>query len=206
VLTKAVGVTSDYATLQEKIAANPQDVAVSITYFDFAVAGADPPSARRFQFRLSDDASAAVGNTLLSSENFPFRVSCGGEELFVGLVYMREGAAALRLPVLHIDTSAAPTVTLLLGAYQGAWYGFGSGTPEPVLTGRIDRPELRARLLRARRARGAGRGSAVGGRVGPLPRARGRVRSEAGQKVGQNLVDKLNVVNYSITVTRGECP
>jgi hypothetical protein len=57
---------------------------------------------------------------------------------------MREGAAALRLPVLHIDMSAAPTVTLLLGAYQGAWYGLGSGTPEPVLSGRVDRPELRA--------------------------------------------------------------
>jgi hypothetical protein len=144
VLSKYVGTTSEYPALKEKIAEIPQDALVSITDSDIASAGADSPTAGRFLFRLTDAASAAVGNALLSSENFPFRVSCGGEELFVGLVYMREGAAALRVPVIHIDTSEDPVVTLLLGAYQGAWYGFGTGAGDPVLTARIDRPELRA--------------------------------------------------------------
>jgi hypothetical protein len=202
VLTKAVGVTSDYATLQEKIAANPQDVAVSITDDDIAVAGADPPSARRFQFRLSDDASAAVGNTLLSSENFPFRVSCGGEELFVGLVYMREGAAALRLPVLHIDTSAAPTVTLLLARTKAPGAASAPAPPSPSLPTASTARSFAPPSASAARSRSWGRFRRRGGRAP----GKGEDEGMRWQKVGKNLVDKLNHVNYSITVTRDERP
>ena len=73
----------------------------------------------------------------------PFRVSCGGQSLFVGVIYYIGGAAALSTPVLHVARDANNLVVLRLGAYQGAWDILGSPGP-PGARERIDRPELRA--------------------------------------------------------------
>jgi hypothetical protein len=79
-----------------------------------------------------------------AAHNKPFRLSCDEQELFVGVLYPREGAAALRTPVLHIEDELGDSerIVLLLGAWQGAW-----GIPtagDVTLRERIDRSELRA--------------------------------------------------------------
>jgi hypothetical protein len=67
--------------------------------------------------------------------------------LFVGVLSPVNGAAALRTPVLHVDTSASRSdaVVLHLGAWQGAWYGLSGGAAtEATDRERIDRSEWRA--------------------------------------------------------------
>jgi hypothetical protein len=74
-----------------------------------------------------------------------FRVSCDEKELFVGVTYLEYGAAAMMVPVLHIQQDVAGTVVFRLGAWQSAWAITGLFEND-VARARIDRPELRAAL------------------------------------------------------------
>jgi hypothetical protein len=146
VLSENLGVVYDYAELEAEVATLSPDFIVSIADEDIAWAATDPLASERFEFRLDAAASVLHGAVLSTIHGHPFLLSCDERVLFVGLGYMREGAAAIRTPVLHVEEASNGAVTLLLGAYQGAWYGFGSGNGDLVLRERIDRPELRTAL------------------------------------------------------------
>ncbi len=62
----------------------------------------------------------------------------------MGLLYLKEGAAAINAPVLHPSQAADGSLILQLGAWQGAWSFVTAGTVEA--RERIDRPELREAL------------------------------------------------------------
>ena len=65
-----------------------------------------------------------------------FVVEFDGARLFAGTTWLRMGAAAIRVPVMHPVDDPAPGA-LLLGSVQGAWY-MGAQGPSA-----IDRSELR---------------------------------------------------------------
>jgi hypothetical protein len=109
-------------------------------------AAADPPNTSRFELRFNAQGSERM-RAYLSSYGKPFRLSCDGAELFVGVIYSLEGAAALRTPVLHIQYDPnrdEEGVVVLLGAWQGAWALPSDGNA--TLRERIDRSEFRAAL------------------------------------------------------------
>ena len=89
VLAGAVGTTYQYADLEQKVASMSQDVLVSMTDADFDWVAVDPPAAARFQLRMTPDASASYGALGLSHyPTHPFRFSCGGQSLFLGLMFL----------------------------------------------------------------------------------------------------------------------
>ena len=145
VFAEYLNVTYEYADLETKIASLSKDIAVSVTDADVKSAEADPPPARRIQLNLKPEASSRLGPMLVDLRMHPFRLSCGGQRLLVGVVYDEIGAAAIRTPVLHLEKKADGSVALRLGAWQGAWMGFPSFSDSAVQE-RLDRPELRAVL------------------------------------------------------------
>jgi hypothetical protein len=142
-----VGTTYEYADLEAKVAALPQDVSVSLTEQDFSWVAADPWAAQRYELHLTEAAAARYGATLDNvRDTTAFRVSCGGNPLFVGVVYLIYGAAALRTPVLH-HARENGVVVLRLGAVQGGWL-FGPSNDCGTPCQRIDRLELRGTFCR----------------------------------------------------------
>jgi hypothetical protein len=146
VLAAGIGTTYDYATLEQKVASLPQDVLVSFTDTDIDWAAADPSPAARIEMHMTRQASSLYGAALEKPyPDHPFRVSCGGQSLFVGVTYIIYGEAAINTPVLHVARDAENMVVLRLGAWEGAWMGVGFGsTKSQESKERIDRPELRA--------------------------------------------------------------
>jgi hypothetical protein len=143
VLEGIVGITYEYAELERKIAELTGNVLVSVTDAEVEFAAADPPSAARFELRLSRQLSRAQVEALAGALDHPFRVSCNEQELFVGVVYIFYGAAALMTPVMHVDDSDPDAMVLRLGAWQSAWM-ISSPSSNEALRERLDRPELRA--------------------------------------------------------------
>jgi hypothetical protein len=145
VFAEPVDVIYDYAELEAAIGALSGAVAMTIPLTDVERAAADVAPAARFEMTLSAEATAASA-ALTEAFLHPFRVSCDDQELFVGVVYMWGGAAAIRTPVLHAEESMDALV-LRFGAWQGAWLlGPGDREDKRALRERLDRPELRAVL------------------------------------------------------------
>jgi hypothetical protein len=135
----------EYAELEQVVASLPQSFAVSLSTADIEWSAAEPPAAARIEMRLSPAASALYGAALEEATMRPFRISCEGQQLFVGQVYMFNGAAALQTPVLHVSREVDDAVILRLGAEQGAWL-----FPAPLAAReRLDHPQLRATLCLA---------------------------------------------------------
>jgi len=148
VLAASVDTTYQYADLESKVAALPQDLSVSFTDHDIAWAAADPWPAGRIELHLTDDAASRYGTILDGArDGRVFRVSCGGQSLFVGVFYIWYGEAALDTPVLH-EARENGVVMVRLGAYEGAWMGLDLTPATSPLRERIDRSELRAALCR----------------------------------------------------------
>ena len=149
VLAASVGTTYQYADLETKVAALPQDISVSFTDQDIAWAAADPWPAGRIELHLTDAAASRYGAILDGAKDGRvFRVSCGGQSLFVGVFYIWYGQAALDTPVLH-EARENGVLIVRLGAYEGAWMGMGLTLPaSSTLEERIDRAELRAAFCR----------------------------------------------------------
>ena len=142
VLAGSVDTTYEYADLEKKVAAMPQDVLVSLTDVDFDWSAADSAPSARFQLHMTASAAARYGNTLIAHyPTHPFRLSCGGSSLFLGVMYIWYGQAALDTPVMDAVYNADGELSLYLGAWEGAWGGLGARPVE--LRERIDRPELR---------------------------------------------------------------
>jgi hypothetical protein len=143
VFAEPVDVIYEYAELEAAISALSGAVAITIPLTDVERAAADAAPAARFEMTLSAEATAASA-ALTEAFLHPFRVSCDDQELFVGVVYMWAGAAAIRTPVLHAEESMDALV-LRFGAWQGAWLlGPGDHEDKRALRERLDRPELRA--------------------------------------------------------------
>jgi hypothetical protein len=138
----------EYADLEERVASLPPTFVVSVSTADIEWAGADPPAAARIEMRLSPAASALYGAALEGAEMHPFRLSCDGQTLFVGQVYMFSGAAALQTPVLHVSRDVDDSVILQLGAQQGAW-AFSNPLAPLAARERLDHPQLRGTLCLA---------------------------------------------------------
>jgi hypothetical protein len=143
VLSTRVDTIYDYADLEQEIASIPQDVLVSFTDADIVWAAAEPPPASRIEMHMTPQASSLHGTVLEDAWLHPFRFSCDGQDLFVGVIYEMIGAAAIQTPVLHVARDAENSVVLSLGAFQGAWIVSTAMGP-PGARERIDRPELRA--------------------------------------------------------------
>ena len=148
ILEATVGTLYEYAALEREVAALPQDVLVAFADTDVAWAAADPSPAARIALALTSQAAERYPISPELAWNHPFRLSCNGQVLLLGVVYPAFGAAALRTPVLHTSIHAEGHVVLALGAWQGAWHGAAQGSAELTadLTGRLDRPELREAL------------------------------------------------------------
>lgn len=144
VLSGQLDVTYEYSDLQAKVDTWSGAVELTIPLDAVERAAADPPPAARFEITLEAEASIALA-ALTDVLSQPFRLSCDEQELLVGVVYMEEGAAAIRTPVLHVKQMQDGALVLRLGAWQGAWLLSGDGgTAE--LRERLDRPEVRAQL------------------------------------------------------------
>jgi hypothetical protein len=122
-------------------------VLVSVTDADIASAGAEAPAASRIQLQLSAPAASAHASQLENALLHAFRLSCNGQSLFVGVVYVKDGAAAIQTPVMHVARDSDDALVLQLGAWLGAWALPGVGG-SAELKQRLDRPELRAALCR----------------------------------------------------------
>jgi len=142
VLDGHVGTAYEYDALVQDIAALSGDVLLTIPDTDIVAAAVDPPKAARMTLQLSKAASIANIATLVGYFNQPFRVSCNDVELFVGVFYMKEGAAAIGAPVIHVAPTPSDDVVLEVGAAQGVWT-FGDSGITDEQRDRIDRPELR---------------------------------------------------------------
>ena len=147
VLTERVDVIYTYAELEQKVASLAQDVEVSLTDADIVWAAIEQPPASRIELHLSAQASALSGDALEQGRLHPFRVSCDGQSLFVGVIYNANWAAALRTPVLDVSRDSGDSLILRLGAWEGAWAAPGFAG-DPGARERIDRPELRAAFCR----------------------------------------------------------
>lgn len=148
VFDKEVSPTYQYADLETTVAALQPLFLVSFSTADITSTSADAPAATRLEMHLSPSASAKYGAALDGANTHPFRVTCDGQSRFVGQVYMREGAAALQTPVLHVLRDADDSVIVQLAAWQGAW---ASSTSPGTLAARerLDDPKLRATLCLA---------------------------------------------------------
>jgi hypothetical protein len=143
VLSARVDVIYEYQDLEQAVISIPQDVLVSFTDTDIEWAAAEPPAASRIEMHLTPQASSLHGAVLENASLHPFRISCGGESLFVGVIYEMIGAAGIRTPVLHVARDSVDNVVLYLGAWQGAWVASMS-MEYTAARDRIDRSELRA--------------------------------------------------------------
>lgn len=143
ILEGNVDLTSKYADIAPQIEPLFGDVLLSIPDEAVALAAADPSPAARFEFTLSERGTELYAAALKTLYTQPFRLSCDDETLFVGLIYNRNGAAALSFPVLHIEQTEGGPVRLLLGATLGEWTGLHGFSAEEDKQ-RIDRTELRA--------------------------------------------------------------
>jgi hypothetical protein len=130
-----------YADLEAKIAATPETVIGSFADADVDWAAMDSPPTARIQLHLTAQASSRLGS--VATRGSWFRVSCGGQSLFVGQFYPWEGAAAIDTPVMDMLPDTDNSLVFYLGAYEGAWQRV---IPDQNLDlrQRIDRPELRA--------------------------------------------------------------
>jgi hypothetical protein len=146
--TKLSNVPYQYADLEAAVAKVPQLVAVSVSTTDVDRARTDPPPSARIELRLTPAASALYGDALEDADRQPFRLSCDGQSLFLGVVYMLAGAAAIDAPVLHVSRDVDDSVILRLGAQQGAW-GLSSSAGPLAARQRLDQPQLRATLCLA---------------------------------------------------------
>jgi hypothetical protein len=70
-----------------------------------------------------------------------FTITLDGKSLYRGQCYLRIGAAALRYPVMHIESGNDGTMALRIGSYQGVWAGMQA--PDSSAIERIDPPQLR---------------------------------------------------------------
>ncbi|HEY5958978.1 MAG TPA: hypothetical protein VIV60_20605, partial [Polyangiaceae bacterium] len=144
VLSTTVSTTYDYASLEAKVAAAPQGLGLTLTDLDFASVEMDPAPAARMALHLTSDASAKYTAAFAQlRESHPFRLSCNGRSLFVGVTYIWYGQAALQTPVFDAISDSLDQMTLYLGAIEGAWL-FPSNQVATAARERIDRPELRA--------------------------------------------------------------
>ncbi len=134
-----------YADLVQRIAALPQDLLVSFTLDDVDWVATDPFPSGRIELHMSAEFGAAWGAALDMADTNPFRVSCDGQPLFVGEIYMREGAAAFDSPVIHVAIDEGEPLILRLGARMPSWFP-GAGPVALESRQRLDRPELRAAL------------------------------------------------------------
>ena len=152
VLVGRVGVIYDYSELEEKVAALSGDVEFSLADTDIDWASAEAPLASRIELHLTREASSAHRDALASpgTDTQPFRFVCDDRTLFVGVIYLIYGAAALQTPVLHVDDVENDAIVLKLGAWQGAWF-LSTSSDTSEFRARLDRPELRATFC----ARGA---------------------------------------------------
>ena len=144
VLAGDVGVIYEYPDLQAEIGMLSGVVDFTIPLGLVERAAADPPPAARFELTLTAEASTDLA-ALTEVFSPAFRLSCDEQELLVGVVYMEEGAAAIRTPVLHAKQAEDGTLVLRLGAWQGAWL-FGGDGEATELRERLDRAELRSEL------------------------------------------------------------
>jgi len=144
VLATRVDTTYEYADLESEIASMSQDILVSFTDTDIESMEAEPPAAARIKWHMTPEASARIGTTLDHWSN-PFRLSCNGTSLFVGVIYNVNGQAALKTPVMHVSRDTDNSLVLRVGAWQCAWLlPMMSYLEDPVARQRLDRPELRA--------------------------------------------------------------
>ena len=148
VLSATVDVPNDYAELEQEIATLPQDVLVSIADTDFAWVAAAPAPAAYMLLQMTPQASALHGAALeevaAQWRHNPFRLSCNGQRLFVGINYPSIGAQWIEVPVLGVGRNEEDVVALGLGAWQGAWGVTDLGDPAArEAAERIDRPEFR---------------------------------------------------------------
>jgi hypothetical protein len=146
--TKLSTIPYQYAALELAVATLPPLIVASVSTADIAQARTDPPASARIELRLTPAASALYGAALEDADRQPFRLSCDGQNLFVGLVYMLIGAAAIETPVLHVSRDPDDSVVLRLGAQQGAW-ALSSSVPPLAARQRLDQPPLRATLCLA---------------------------------------------------------
>jgi hypothetical protein len=144
VLVGHLNLSYTYADLEQRIAALSGDVLLSLTDADIELAAAEPAPAARFEFALNADASVAYGAMLEGALGQGFRVSCDDEPLFVGVIYFKDGQAALQTPVIHVERTGESAIVLELGAEEGAWTGTEALSVDDSERARIDRPELRA--------------------------------------------------------------
>jgi hypothetical protein len=146
--TKLSNIPYQYADLEAAVAKVPQLFAVSVSTTDIDQARTDPPASARIELRLTPAASVRYGDALEDADRQPFRLSCDGQTLFLGVVYMLIGAAAIDAPVLHVARDVDDSIILRLGAQQGAW-GLSSSTSPLAARQRLDQPPLRATLCLA---------------------------------------------------------
>lgn len=138
-------VKNEYPALEQLVATLAPTFRASVSTADVVSSLADPFPASRIELHLSAQASATYGAALEGALMDPFRVSCGGQTLFFGQVYMLEGAQAIETPVLHVSRDASDAIVLRIGARQGAW-GLSFPVDDIAARERIDRPELRSTL------------------------------------------------------------
>lgn len=144
VFEQQVAIQHEYASLEQAVAKLQETFLASVGTAEIVSSAAEPFPASRIELRLSAAASSQYGAALEAAVLHPFRVSCAGKRLFVGLVYQREGAAALELPVLHVARGADDAIVLRLGAWQSAWSFPNTG--DVAARARLDAPELRGAL------------------------------------------------------------
>jgi hypothetical protein len=127
VLEGNVSTTYTYTELEQKIATLPQNVRFSFTDTDIAWAAAHPDLGAHFEFHMTTQWSALHDTDITEHmDGIPFRLSCNGQSLFVGVFYLLWGQAALDTPVLHPDRDTNNSVILRLGAWEGAWASYAA--------------------------------------------------------------------------------
>lgn len=147
IMAGGVGTIYQYSDLEKAVEKLPADVLATLEDTDFDWVAVDPPVATRMQLHLTASASERYASALLERYPIhPFRVKCGGNSLFVGVMYVWYGQAALQTPVMDAISGEDGKLSLYLGAWEGAWAGLGNRSPEAQAT--IDRPELRSVFCR----------------------------------------------------------
>lgn len=146
VLAATVGGTYPYDELEQRVLALPQDLLLSFTLDDVEWVAAEPSPAARIELHMSDELADRHAATLAAAFSNPFRVSCDGQRLFVGMFWMLEGAAYFDSPVLHVAVDeGGERLILRLGALMPSWQRAAVTVPVESRQ-RLDRAELRAAL------------------------------------------------------------
>jgi len=140
----SVSVIYDYDALEQKVASISQNLLLTLTDADISSAAVDPPPSARMALQLTAEASSRYGAVLDKlADGHPFRVTCNGQSLFLGVSYIWYGQAAIETPVFDVALDAENLVTLYFGAWEGAWMTWEMAGAD-VERQRFDRPELRA--------------------------------------------------------------